>query len=82
VAAAATVDLLVTVGRGAAGIAAGAREAGLDPSRVVEARDREAALDILAGRLRHGDVVLVKASRGAELDLVVDALRADRGRNR
>jgi UDP-N-acetylmuramoyl-tripeptide--D-alanyl-D-alanine ligase len=82
VAAAATVDLLVTVGRGAAGIAAGAKEAGLDPSRVVEAHDRETALDILAARLRNGDVVLVKASRGAELDLVVDALRADRGRPR
>jgi len=79
VAAAATVDLLVTVGPGAAGIAAGARDAGLDAPRVLHSRDREAALDLLAGRLRDGDVVLVKASRGAELDQLVDALRADRG---
>jgi UDP-N-acetylmuramoyl-tripeptide--D-alanyl-D-alanine ligase len=80
VAAAATVDLLVTVGRGSAGIAAGARDAGLDPSRVIETRDREAALDVLGRRLRDGDVVLVKASRGSELDRIVDALRDDRDR--
>ncbi|HKB27658.1 MAG TPA: UDP-N-acetylmuramoyl-tripeptide--D-alanyl-D-alanine ligase, partial [Candidatus Limnocylindrales bacterium] len=82
VAAAATVDLLLTVGAGAAGIAAGARDAGLDRTRVLETRDPEAALDVLGRLLRDGDVVLVKASRGAELDRVVDALRAERGRNR
>jgi UDP-N-acetylmuramoyl-tripeptide--D-alanyl-D-alanine ligase len=79
-AAAATVDLLVTVGAGAAPIAAGARTAGLDASRILEARDREAALDLLRVRLRDGDVVLVKASRGAELDLLVDALRTELAR--
>jgi UDP-N-acetylmuramoyl-tripeptide--D-alanyl-D-alanine ligase len=78
-AAAATVDVLVTVGSGAAGIAAGARAAGLDASRILEARDREAALDLLRVRLRDGDVVLVKASRGVELDLLVDGLRAELG---
>jgi len=77
-AAAATCDLLVVVGGGAAaGIAAGAKAAGLDPSRILEARDREAALDLLRARLRDGDVVLFKASRGVELDLLVDALRAE-----
>ena len=80
-AAAATCDLLVVVGLGASGIAAGARAAGLDPSRILEARDREAALDLLRVRLRDGDVVLVKASRGIELDLLVEALRAELGRN-
>ena len=79
-AAAATSDLLVVVGPGASGIAVGARAAGLDPSRIIEARDREAALDLLRVRLRDGDVVLVKASRGVELDLLVDALRAELGR--
>ncbi len=76
-AAAATCDLLITVGAGAAGIAAGAKAAGLDASRILEARDREAALDLLRVRLRDGDVVLVKASRGVELDLLVDGLRAE-----
>ncbi|MEO5704206.1 MAG: UDP-N-acetylmuramoyl-tripeptide--D-alanyl-D-alanine ligase [Candidatus Limnocylindrales bacterium] len=79
-AAAATSDLLVVVGPGASGIAAGAKAAGLDPSRILEARDREAALDLLRSRLRDGDVVLVKASRGVELDLLVDALRTDGAR--
>ena len=82
VAAAATVDLLLTIGPGAAAIASGAREAGLDRSRVIESRDPEAALDVLGRLLRDGDVVLVKASRGAELDRIVDALRADRSRGR
>jgi UDP-N-acetylmuramoyl-tripeptide--D-alanyl-D-alanine ligase len=76
-AAAATCDLLVVVGEAAGGIAAGAKAAGLDPSRILEARDREAALDLLRVRLRDGDVVLVKASRGAELDLLVDSLRTE-----
>jgi UDP-N-acetylmuramoyl-tripeptide--D-alanyl-D-alanine ligase len=79
-AAAATVDLLVTVGPGAAGIAAGAKAAGLDPSRILEARDREAALDLLRVRLRDGDVVLVKASRGVELDILVEGLTAELSR--
>ncbi len=81
-AAAATVDLLVVVGRGAAGLAAGAKAAGLDASRILEARDREAALDMLRSRLRDGDVILVKASRGVELDVLVDALRAEHGGSR
>jgi len=80
-AAAATVDLLIVVGRGNASlIAAGARAAGLDASRIIEARDREAALDLLRARLRDGDVVLIKASRGVELDLLVDGLRAELSR--
>ncbi|HEX3264619.1 MAG TPA: UDP-N-acetylmuramoyl-tripeptide--D-alanyl-D-alanine ligase [Candidatus Limnocylindrales bacterium] len=81
-AAAATVDLLVVVGPGADGIAAGARAGGLDPSRILEARDRDAALDLLRVRLRDGDVVLVKASRGVELDVLVDSLRAELGGSR
>ena len=79
-AAAATVDLLVTVGPGAAGIAGGAKAAGLDSSRILEARDRDAALDLLRTRLRDGDVVLVKASRGVELDVLVEQLRDELSR--
>ena len=41
--------------------------------------DAEAALDALRPRLRDGDVVLVKASRGVELDLLVDGLRLELG---
>jgi UDP-N-acetylmuramoyl-tripeptide--D-alanyl-D-alanine ligase len=73
-AAAAVVDRLVVVGDGAAGIARGAREAGLAPEALVEAADRPTALAALEGDARDGDVVLVKASRGVELDLLVDDL--------
>ena len=78
-AAAATVDRLVVVGDGATGIAEGASDAGLDASRITSVADSEAALDFLGPRLREGDVVLVKASRGIELDLLVDALAAELG---
>lgn len=75
-AAAAACALLVTVGPAASLIADGARRAGMSPSAVIEAADRAAALAVLTARLADGDVVLVKASRGAELDLLVEALRA------
>jgi UDP-N-acetylmuramoyl-tripeptide--D-alanyl-D-alanine ligase len=72
--ASAVAELLVVVGDGAKGIAEGARLGGLPAADVIEAPDREAALDALLQLLQRGDVVLVKASRGAELDLLVDRL--------
>jgi UDP-N-acetylmuramoyl-tripeptide--D-alanyl-D-alanine ligase len=48
-------------------------------AEVIAVADREAALAVLMDRLRPGDVVLVKASRGVELDLLVDALVARLG---
>jgi len=74
-AAAGVAELLIVVGAGARGIAVGAVEAGLDASRIHAVADAEAALDALEPRLRDGDVVLVKASRGIGLDRVVDGLR-------
>ena len=72
-------ELLVVVGAEAAGIAEGARGAGLDRSRIFHVADHEAALDVLRPRLRDGDAVLVKASRGIGLDRLVDDLRAELG---
>jgi UDP-N-acetylmuramoyl-tripeptide--D-alanyl-D-alanine ligase len=74
-AAARTVDWLVVVGRDAAPIAEGALDAGMDPARITTAPDGEAVVATLPPRLRTGDVVLVKASRGIGLDRVVDGLR-------
>ncbi len=76
VAAAALVDQLVVVGRGAAGIAAGAARLG---DGAVLVPDREAALEVLRQRLRPGDAVLVKASRGAALEWVVASLETGFG---
>ena len=78
--AAGTADLLVVVGAEAAGIAEGARAAGFPRHRIVAVADRDAALDALLERLRPGDAVLVKASRGVELDRLVDVLLERLGR--
>jgi UDP-N-acetylmuramoyl-tripeptide--D-alanyl-D-alanine ligase len=78
-AAAPVCQLLVTVGAGATDIARGAREAGLPADRLFEAADQEAVLELLRPRLRPGDVILVKASRGIALDRLVDRLRDELG---
>ena len=78
-AAARTVDWLVVVGQAAAGIAEGALAAGMDTARVWMIPDLDAALEFLPPRLRDGDVVLVKASRGVGLERVVEGLGRDGG---
>ena len=75
-AAARATDWLVVVGQAAAGIVEGALAAGMDRAQVRLVADGAAAVEYLAPRLREGDVVLLKASRGIELDHVVDALAA------
>jgi UDP-N-acetylmuramoyl-tripeptide--D-alanyl-D-alanine ligase len=76
-AAASVAELLVVVGGGAAALADAAVEAGLSSDRVLRVADADAALDALHPRLRSGDVVLVKASRGIALDGLVDRLVAE-----
>jgi UDP-N-acetylmuramoyl-tripeptide--D-alanyl-D-alanine ligase len=78
-AAAAVVDRLVVIGKGAAGIDRGARKAGLDSDRIAVVDDRSEAVECLVGWLAPGDVVLVKASRGIALDVLVDELVAALG---
>ncbi|MEP7360827.1 MAG: UDP-N-acetylmuramoyl-tripeptide--D-alanyl-D-alanine ligase [Chloroflexota bacterium] len=68
-------QLLVAVGPFASLYAEGARAAGMPVAGIVETRDRAQAIRTLERNLRPGDVILVKASRGAELDLLVDELR-------
>ncbi len=74
--AASVADRLVVVGASAAGIAEGALEGGLDPARIERVADRAEALAALHTMLEDGDTVLVKASRGAALDLLVEELVA------
>jgi len=78
-AAARTVDWLMVVGAGAGAIAEGAEAAGLPRSAIHRVHDTVAALAALPPRLRDGDVVLVKASRGIALEAVVDGLRRELG---
>jgi UDP-N-acetylmuramoyl-tripeptide--D-alanyl-D-alanine ligase len=72
--AASSVDRLVIVGEAASGMADGALEAGLPAERIHVVADRDEALTLLLAELRPGDCVLVKASRGVALDLLVDRL--------
>lgn len=65
---------LVVVGAEARPIADGARSAGMAAGAVAAVADRAAALELLLRESRDGDTILVKASRGAELDLLVDPL--------
>lgn len=69
------VDLLVAVGQASRELAHAAVQAGLARDRVVWVPDAQAAALELSGRLRAGDVVLVKGSRAVGLERVVEALR-------
>jgi UDP-N-acetylmuramoyl-tripeptide--D-alanyl-D-alanine ligase len=77
-AAAAGLDLLITVGGAAAGaMAAAARSAGMPAPAVVAVPDKQEAADAALRRVRAGDLVLVKGSRGIGTDVVVARLRAE-----
>jgi UDP-N-acetylmuramoyl-tripeptide--D-alanyl-D-alanine ligase len=68
------VDVVVGVGPLSKEIVAGAREAGLAEDALVHFDDATAAAAAAGDLLRSGDAVLVKASRGIQLEKVVDAI--------
>jgi UDP-N-acetylmuramoyl-tripeptide--D-alanyl-D-alanine ligase len=70
--AAARFELLVCVGELAAAIAAGALHGGMASDRVVHCTDTATAATCLDERLRTGDTVLFKASRGLALERLVE----------
>ncbi|MCX6998421.1 MAG: UDP-N-acetylmuramoyl-tripeptide--D-alanyl-D-alanine ligase [Kiritimatiellaeota bacterium] len=70
---------LITVGALGGLIAAGAAAGGLAPEQVVRCPDCAAAADELRRRVQPGDAVLVKASRGEELERVIQDLTAGPG---
>jgi UDP-N-acetylmuramoyl-tripeptide--D-alanyl-D-alanine ligase len=69
-------ELIVGVRGMAKEILDGARESGMDVSRLRFVRDAIAAGDLLARTVRKGDVVLLKGSRGVKLEQALDTLRA------
>lgn len=71
-------DLLVAIGGAAAqAMASSAGHAGMNPASVLYVRTSAEAADVVAKKVRPGDLVLVKGSHGIRTDLVVDRLEAD-----
>jgi UDP-N-acetylmuramoyl-tripeptide--D-alanyl-D-alanine ligase len=77
-AAASGLDLLVAVGgEGAQALAVSAANAGMPSTAVVCVPNSGDAAELVARRVRAGDLVLVKGSHGIRTDLVVDRLKAE-----
>jgi UDP-N-acetylmuramoyl-tripeptide--D-alanyl-D-alanine ligase len=68
------VNELVTVGKLSHFTARAAHTAGLSARRIKEVESTEEAAEYLKGRLREGDVVLVKGSRSMHMERIVEAL--------
>jgi len=66
--------LLVTVGPQSRFIAATARARGMEAGAVIECEDVAGAVAALRDRLKAGDCVLLKASRGMKLESLIEAL--------
>jgi UDP-N-acetylmuramoyl-tripeptide--D-alanyl-D-alanine ligase len=71
-------DLLITVGGVAAErMAEAARTGGMPPRAVIHAPTSADAAEAALGKVRAGDLVLVKGSRGIRTDLVVERLKVE-----
>jgi UDP-N-acetylmuramoyl-tripeptide--D-alanyl-D-alanine ligase len=67
-------DILCTLGELSKNTALGAREAGMNGSKVAHFEDKPALVEFLKGALTGDDVVLVKGSRSMKMEEVADAL--------
>jgi UDP-N-acetylmuramyl pentapeptide synthase len=79
-AAAAAADLAFVIAVGGAparALADAAVRAGMPDSSVVYVASREEAADVALKRVRPGDLILVKGSRGIGTDFVVERLKAE-----
>ena len=73
------VDRLIAVGEGARPVHLGATEERRDGTRTTYVPDTAAAVDVLRREVEPGDIVLVKASRAAGLEVVAERLLASAG---
>ncbi len=76
-AAGSSVDYLVTVGERSRDIARAAKEAGMAEDRVSNFPTPEEAGIFVQGKMKQGDIVLVKGSQGMRMEKVVKELMAD-----
>ena len=72
--AAEVVDELITLGERGRMIAAAAARAGLSNQSITELTGNQEAVEFLQNKLRSGDVVLVKGSRGMQMETIVAGL--------
>lgn len=75
--AAASFDLLITVGELARGIGRGAKEAGMGDEKIFNFSHNKEAGIFAQERLRQGDLLLIKGSQGARMEQVVKELMAE-----
>jgi UDP-N-acetylmuramoyl-tripeptide--D-alanyl-D-alanine ligase len=71
-------SLLVLVGPHANEVKKGAVESGMAEEDIMVAPSPEGAASVLAERMRKGDNVLVKGSRGMRMERVIELLKAGR----
>jgi UDP-N-acetylmuramoyl-tripeptide--D-alanyl-D-alanine ligase len=69
---------LITVGERAKWIASSAANAGLAPNMIRVFDTAQQSVDFLKNHLNSKDVVLVKGSRGMQMEIIVSTLEADR----
>jgi len=75
--AAATTDILITIGFRARDIAQGALDANMPESAIFQYEDAERAGDELAAMIRQGDTVLVKGSQSMRMERTVKEIMAE-----
>ncbi len=68
------IDRLIACGVLGRSLAKGAKQAGLNPSCILEVPDARAAATAMKMLVKPGDAVLIKASRGMKLELVAEAV--------
>lgn len=71
------IDMLCAVGERAKFISDEARKAGFAKSRIIEFEDSESAGSRLRQKLQEGDAVLVKGSRGMQMEKIVRQIMAE-----
>jgi UDP-N-acetylmuramoyl-tripeptide--D-alanyl-D-alanine ligase len=72
----ARIDSLYLMGRRAAAVKAGALSGGMDPQRVVIAKDHRDIARLLKSRVKTGDWLLIKGSRGMQMEKILRALKS------
>jgi UDP-N-acetylmuramoyl-tripeptide--D-alanyl-D-alanine ligase len=79
--AAQVVDVLIAVGARGKWIGEAARETGLASDKIYFVEDNPHAIEILRKVTRAGDMILIKGSRGMQMEEIVNALvRANGGK--